>query len=64
MVDFTADLTALHVLPVVDGVTAAVVMIEGLARLGLPTSKLGGYAFPLPKRIAGADPARSSSPGA
>jgi len=63
MVDFTA-LTARRVLPVVDGVTAAVVMIEGLARLGLATSKLGGYAFPLPKRIAGAHPARSLSPGA
>jgi len=38
---------------VVDGVTAAVVMVEALVRLGLATSKLGGYAYPLPKRIAG-----------
>ncbi len=38
-------------LPVVDGVTAAVVLVEALVRLGLTTSKLGGYASPLPKRI-------------
>ena len=52
MVDFTAELTARHGIPVVDGVTAAVLMVEALARLGLRTSKIGGYAFPLPKRIA------------
>ena len=65
MVDFAAELTARHALPVVDGVTAAVLMVEALARLGLTTSKLGGYAFPLPKRIAGSSqPRRSSSPSA
>ena len=53
MVDFAAELTARHALPGVDGVTAAVVMVEALVRLGLATSKLGGYAYPLPKRIAG-----------
>lgn len=36
-------------LPVVDGVTAAVKLAEGLAALGLRTSKAGGYAAPLPK---------------
>ncbi|MBP2300771.1 aspartate/glutamate racemase family protein [Azospirillum picis] len=35
--------------PVVDGVTAAVKLIEGLVTLGLRTSKAGGYAAPLPK---------------
>jgi len=65
MVDFAAELADRHALPVVDGVTAAVVMVEALARLGLTTSKLGGYAFPLPKRIAGASaPRRPSSPSA
>ena len=49
MVDFSADLAARHGLPVVDGVTAAVLLVEALARLGLTTSKLGGYALPLPK---------------
>jgi allantoin racemase len=65
MVDFAAELAARHALPVVDGVTAAVLMVEALARLGLTTSKLGGYAFPLPKRTAGASPPRRpSSPSA
>jgi allantoin racemase len=65
MVDFASELAARHALPVVDGVTAAVLMVEALARLGLTTSKLGGYAFPLPKRIAGASsPRRPSSPSA
>jgi len=35
-------------------VTAAVVLIESLVRLGLATSKVGGYAEPLPKAVAGA----------
>jgi allantoin racemase len=65
MVDLAAELAARHALPVVDGVTAAVLMIEALARLSLTTSKLGGYAFPLPKRVAGSSPpTHSSSPSA
>jgi allantoin racemase len=51
MVDLAAELAARHALPVVDGVTAAVLLMESLVRLGLATSKLGGYAFPLPKVI-------------
>jgi len=50
MVDLAADLSARHGVPVIDGVTAAVTLVEGLARLGLVTSKRGGYAAPLPKR--------------
>ena len=50
MVDLAADLSARHGVPVIDGVTAAVALVEGLARLGLVTSKRGGYAPPLPKR--------------
>jgi len=53
MVDLAAALSARHGLPVVDGVTAAVVLIESLVRLGLATSKVGGYAEPLPKAVAG-----------
>ena len=53
MVDLAAALSARHGLPVVDGVTAAVVLIEALVRLGLATSKVGGYAEPLPKVVAG-----------
>lgn len=39
--------------PVVDGVAAAVKFAEGLAALGLRTSKRGDYATPLPKGYAG-----------
>src|SRR5438876_376313 len=52
MADLAAELTARHGLPVVDGVAAAVALAETLVRLGLRTSKLGGYAPPLPKRRA------------
>src|SRR6266403_213606 len=52
MADLAAELTARHGLPVVDGVAAAVALVEMLVRLGLRTSKLGGYAPPLPKRRA------------
>jgi allantoin racemase len=37
-------------LPVVDGVGAAVKLAESLVGLGLGTSRVGGYARPLPKR--------------
>lgn len=39
--------------PVVDGVTAAVTIAEGLVRLGLRTSKARTYAAPRDKRIIG-----------
>jgi allantoin racemase len=38
---------------VIDGVTAAVVQVEGLVRLGLGTSKHGDLALPLPKTYTG-----------
>lgn len=53
MADLAARLTAAHGLPVVDGVSVAVGLIECLARLGLRTSKLGGYASPLAKPYGG-----------
>ena len=40
-------------LPVVDGVAAAVKLVEGLAALGLRTSRRGAYAAPLAKPYAG-----------
>jgi len=40
--------------PVVDGVAAAVKLVEGLVALGLRTSKAGGLAHPLPKAYSGA----------
>ena len=53
MADLAAELTVRHGLPVVDGVAAAVMLVESLARLGLRTSKQGGYAEPLAKVIPG-----------
>ena len=49
MADLTASLSAQHGLPVLDGVACAVTLCEGLARLGLKTSRLGGYAAPIKK---------------
>ena len=42
MADLAAELSVRHGLPVVDGVAAAVMLVESLARLGLRTSKQGG----------------------
>ena len=53
MADLPAELSVHHGLPVVDGVAAAVMLVESLARLGLRTSKQGGYAEPLAKAIPG-----------
>jgi allantoin racemase len=40
-------------IPVVDGVAAAVKLVESLVALGLRTSKAGALDYPLPKRYAG-----------
>jgi len=53
MADLAADLAARHGVPVIDGVAAAVKLIEALAALGVRTSKVGGYAAPLPKPYLG-----------
>ncbi len=53
MADLAKSLTEQHLLPVIDGVAIAVGLIEMLARNGIRTSKLGGYAAPLPKAYAG-----------
>ena len=47
--------------PVVEGVTAAVKLVEALVGLGLGTSKIGELAFPLPKAYRGA--LRGFAPG-
>lgn len=49
MADLARTLAADTGVPVVDGVTAAVKLVEGLVALGLRTSKTGGYAPPLDK---------------
>ncbi len=46
MTDLADRLAAEHGLPVLDGVTCAVGLVEAMVRLGLRTSRLGGYAPP------------------
>ncbi|MFD1625234.1 aspartate/glutamate racemase family protein [Azospirillum griseum] len=53
MADLARSLRQEFGVPVVDGVSAAVTLVEGLATLGLRTSKRGGYAAPLPKAYTG-----------
>jgi allantoin racemase len=53
MADLAQSLSKEHGLPVIDGVSCAIGLIEMLARSGLTTSKLGGYAPPLAKIYSG-----------
>jgi len=53
MAHFAAELSQRHGVPVIDGVAAAVKLAEALVGLGLKTSKVGGYASPLPKTYLG-----------
>ena len=53
MADLAKALSDEHGVPVIDGVASAVVMAEGLARIGLTTSKAGPYAAPRPKAYTG-----------
>lgn len=54
MADLAKALSDKHDLPVIDGVAAAVGLIEMLSRMNVRTSKRGGYAAPLPKIYGGA----------
>jgi allantoin racemase len=53
MTDLAASLSQRTGVPVIDGVGAAVKLVEALVGLGLRTSKVGAYAWPLPKPFAG-----------
>ena len=53
MTDLTRALTEEFRVPVIDGVAAATKLMEALIGLGLKTSKVGGYAAPLPKTYLG-----------
>ncbi|MCJ8144585.1 aspartate/glutamate racemase family protein [Ancylobacter sp. A5.8] len=53
MADLARSLGEEHGVPVIDGVVSAVMLAEGLARIGLATSKSGAYAAPRPKPYAG-----------
>ena len=54
MAKLARDLSAKHGCPVIDGVGAAVKLVEMLAALGLRTSKLRGYSAGAPKMVTGA----------
>lgn len=54
MADLTRKLSAATGVPVIDGVAAAVKIVEALVGLGLKTSKAGAYAAPLAKPYSGA----------
>jgi allantoin racemase len=53
MADLAASLSQAHGIPVLDGVACAVRLAETMSGLGLKTSKVGGYAFPVAKSFAG-----------
>ena len=53
MTDLARRLSHIHGVPVIDGVAAAVTLAEALVRLGLKTSKIGGWAPPLAKSMTG-----------
>jgi allantoin racemase len=49
MADFCHDVSEQVGVPVIDGVGAAVVLVESMVKLGLRTSTRSEYAPPLPK---------------
>ncbi|WP_029349891.1 aspartate/glutamate racemase family protein [Bosea sp. 117] len=53
MADLARALADEHGVPVIDGVASAVALAEGLAALGLATSKAGAYAAPRAKPYIG-----------
>lgn len=53
MADLANQLASEHGVPVLDGVSCAVKLAEGLVGLGLKTSRIGGYAPPRPKLYKG-----------
>ena len=60
MADLAQQLSMEFGVPVIDGVGAAVKIVESLAALGIKTSKSGGYAAPrsaLSRRIFSLRPA-------
>ena len=53
MAKLSRDLAAKHGCPVIEGVGAAVKLAEMLVRLGLKTSKRGGFELGAPKKLVG-----------
>ena len=53
MSNLAKDLELNHGLPVIEGVSSAVVLTEGLINLQIKTSKIGSYALPREKQYKG-----------
>lgn len=53
MADLVDEVSAELGVPVLDGVGAAVKLVEALVSLGLGTSKAGGFASPIDKPYSG-----------
>ena len=53
MSNLAKDLELNHGLPVIEGVSSAVVLTEGLINLQIKTSKIGSYALPRDKNYTG-----------
>ena len=53
MADLAKNLETKHKLPVIEGVSSAVVLAEGLVNLKIKTSKVGSYALPRNKEYMG-----------
>ena len=53
MADLAKNLETKHKLPVIEGVSSAVVLAESLVNLQIKTSKVGSYAFPRKKEYMG-----------
>ena len=53
MADLASELSKEFGVPVIDGVSAAVKLVESLVAIGLQTSKINGYAFPRSKQYFG-----------
>ena len=53
MADLARNLEIKHKLPVIEGVSSAVVLAESLVNLKIKTSKVGSYALPRKKEYMG-----------
>ncbi len=53
MVEFANSLEKEFSIPIIEGVSAATVLSEGIVKMNKSTSKIGGYAFPRQKEYIG-----------
>ena len=53
MADFATKLEEKFAVPVIEGVSASIILAEGLVRIKKNTSKVGGYSYPREKKYSG-----------